>query len=115
MNDEQQYVEHILESIRLIQSYVVNGRQSLDEIKTRDAVIRRLQVMAESTLRLSDETTAAYPEIGWQHIRNLRSRLVQEYLEVDIDLIWTMIERKLPSLKTATQSILADLAKDDQE
>ena len=115
MKNDQQYLEHILECIGLIQSYADSGRQSLDDFKTRDAVIRRLQVMAESTLRLSDETTAAYPEVGWQRIRNFRNRLVHEYLEVDIDLIWTIIERNLPSLKTATQAVLADLAKDDQE
>jgi uncharacterized protein with HEPN domain len=87
----------------------------LDDLKTQDAIIRRLQVMAESSLRLPDDVTDAYPEVGWQHIRNFRNRLVHEYLDVDIELIWTIIQRNLPPRKSAVQAILADIDKDDQD
>ncbi|MBZ0302019.1 MAG: DUF86 domain-containing protein [Anaerolineae bacterium] len=76
-------------------------------MKTQDAVIRRLQVMAEMCLRLSDEVQAAYPEVGWQHIRNFRNRLVHEYLDVDIDLIWTIVQQSLPSLLKAIEAELS--------
>ena len=58
MNREQDYLQHIIECIDAIDGYTVNGRETLDDPKTQDAVIRRLQVMAESCLRLSDEMRA---------------------------------------------------------
>jgi uncharacterized protein with HEPN domain len=109
VKSEREYLEHILECIEIIQEYTDKGREALQDLKTQDAVIRRLQVMAESCLRLSDGIRNAYPEVGWQHIRNFRNRLVHEYLEVDIDLIWTIIGHNLPTLKTAVESTLADL------
>jgi uncharacterized protein with HEPN domain len=109
VKSEQEYLEHILECIEIIQEYTDKGREALQDLKTQDAVIRRLHVMAESCLRLPDEIRNAYPEVGWQHIRNFRNRLVHEYLEVDIDLIWTIIGHNLPALKAAVEAALSDL------
>ncbi len=100
MKDERLYLEHILESIEFIQQYTISGRDSLDDLKTQDAVLRRLQVMAESCLRIPLTQQEDYPEVGWQHIRNFRNRLVHEYLEVDIELVWVIIQNNLPPLKT---------------
>ena len=108
MKSQSDYLKHIIECIEIIQNYTASGRKSLDDLKTQDAVIRRLQVMAQSCLLLSDETQNTSPEVGWHHIRNFRNRLVHEYLDVDIDLIWVIIERNLPPLKTAAESLLAD-------
>lgn len=112
MKTEIEYLAHILESINAIQEYVSRGRESLDDLKTQDAVIRRLQVMAESCLRLSNETMETYPDVGWQHIRNFRNRLVHEYLDVDINLIWVIIEHNLPPLKSAVENLLANTSDD---
>ncbi len=62
--------------------------------------------MAKSCLRLPDKTQNSYPEVGWQHIRSFRNRLVHEYLDVDIELIWTIVERNLPPLKRAVETAL---------
>ena len=63
MKTERDYLEHIRDCIEMIQQYTASGRESLDDLKTQDAVIRRLQVMAESCLRLSDAIVNAYPEV----------------------------------------------------
>lgn len=115
MISQQEYLEHILECIRIVQGYTAKGRESLDDLKTQDAVMRRLQVMAESCLQLSDEIKDAYPEAGWQYFRSFRNRLIQEYLDVDIDLIWTTIQRNLPALKKAADTALIDLSDDDSD
>ena len=106
VNRERDYLHHILECIEAIEQYTANRRESLDDPKTEDAVIRRLQVMAESCLRLTDEVTVQHPEVGWQHIRNFRNRLVHQYLEIDIDLVWTIIQNDLPPLKFAVEQFL---------
>ena len=113
MKDERDYIEHILECVEAIQSYTSEGRATLDDGKTQDAVIRRLQVMAESTLRLSDIRKSSYPQIGWRHIRNFRNRLVHEYLGVDTEVAWNIIQDNLPALKIAVEAMLHELEENE--
>jgi len=63
VKDEKVYLDHILQSIASIQLYVAEGRASLDVPQTQDAVIRRLQIMIESALRLPPERLSAFPDI----------------------------------------------------
>jgi len=101
MKDQREYLEHILEYIEIIETYVARGREALDDIKTQDAVIRRLQILAESSLHLTSELQTQHPEVGWGRIRNFRNRLVHEYFEVDLDLVWFTVENSLPKPKIA--------------
>lgn len=108
MKDEREYLLHIQECIIAIQAYVADGRGALDNPMTLDAVTRRLQVMAESTFKLSEPQKARFPDVGWQHIRNFRNRLVHEYLDVDVDLMWAIIQNNLPQLQTAVEALLQE-------
>ena len=50
------YVEHILECIRRIEEYLADGRDSFrSSTLIQDAVIRNLQLLAESAKRISPE------------------------------------------------------------
>jgi uncharacterized protein with HEPN domain len=50
----------------------------------QDAVIRNLQVLAESTKRLSDALKAAHPGTNWSAIAGFRNLLVHDYFSVDL-------------------------------
>lgn len=51
-----------------------------EDLKTQDAVLRNLQVLSESTQRLSDELKERHPEVQWFSISGLRNVLVHNYL-----------------------------------
>lgn len=54
MNDDRLYLLHVQECIERVEQYTAAGRTAFfGDIKTQDAVLRNLQVMAESTQRLS--------------------------------------------------------------
>jgi uncharacterized protein with HEPN domain len=67
----------------------------------QDAVLRNLQVLAESTQHLSDEFKTRHPEIEWYKISGLRNILVHDYLGIDIETVWVMIGEQLTTLKNA--------------
>lgn len=67
-------------------------------MKTQDAVIRNLEVMAESIKKLPEEWKQDFHEISWGEITGFRNRLAHEYLGIDIDVIWEVVEFFLPSL-----------------
>ena len=65
-----------------------------------------LQVLAESTQKLSDEFKSRHPEIEWYKISGLRNILVHDYLGIDFETVWTAVTNNLPELKNIIQLAL---------
>lgn len=112
-NKDRIYLDHILECTTLIQSYTKDGKDAfLSNVLVRDAVLRRLQTMAESTQRLSEELKSKAPEVDWRALSGFRNVLVHDYLEgIDIERVWTAVENYLPELESAAGRLI-DLASD---
>lgn len=71
----------------------------------QDAIVRNLQVLCESTQRHTESTKARHPEVDWRGISGLRNVLVHSYFEVDLETIWTIIQRDLPVLENAARQL----------
>ena len=101
MKDDTLYLIHIGECMDKIDLYMagVDRERFLKSILIQDAVLRNLQVLAESTQRLTDEFKEAHPDVEWYKIAGLRNILVHDYLGIDIETVWNIVERKLPELK----------------
>ena len=107
MKQDSVYLGHILESIRRIETNVAAGRERFMASATlQDATLRNLQTMSEATQRLSDGAKSLQPHIPWQQISAFRNVVVHNYLGIDLEQIWTIVQRDLPPLKLAVQSIL---------
>lgn len=106
--DNRAYMEHILRAIDAIERYV-HGDKSLflsDDLRF-NAVLRQLQLMAESTTHLSDQAKQSASHIPWRQIAGFRNVLVHDYLgDLDLEKIWQVIEGRLPGLKIAIQQML---------
>ena len=74
-----------------------------DSRLVRDAVIRNLQVLAESTTRLTDDIRGTEPSVPWAKIKGFRNRLTHGYLTVDLDTVWEVVKQDLPSLDDAVR------------
>jgi len=100
MKDDGLYLVHIHECIQRIEQYVREGREAfMHSTLIQDGVIRNLQVMAESTQRLSDAFKQKHPQVNWRALAGFRNVLVHDYLGVDKDRVWQIVERNLPELK----------------
>jgi uncharacterized protein with HEPN domain len=107
MRDETIYLRHILECIRRIEVNVAGGREQFMASHTlQDAVLRNLQTMTESTQRLSNTLKAAHPDVEWRRIIAFRNVLVHDYLGIDLERIWEIIQRDVPSFKRAIAAML---------
>lgn len=100
------YIEHMLDSILRIDEYVENKELFYSSRLVQDAVIRNLQVMAESSQRLSEDIKNNFPDIRWKDISGFRNILVHDYLGVDLDMIWSVVELELPKLEKALTKII---------
>ena len=105
MKDDTLYQIHICECIDRIHSYVHGMTESSFKSSslTQDAVLRNLQILSESTQRLSDEFKSRHNEIEWHKIAGLRNLLVHDYLGIDINTVWVIINKELTTLKKVVQ------------
>jgi uncharacterized protein with HEPN domain len=75
------YLAHILEYVEAVQDCTAKGEKDfLKNGLVQDAVLRRLQIMAESTQRLSDEMKQQAPDVDWRGLAGFRNVLVHDYL-----------------------------------
>lgn len=108
MKDDSVYLHHILECITRIENNISKGHDQFMESHTlQDAVMRNLQVIAESTQRLSDKIKSSQPEIEWNNIAAFRNVIVHDYLGIDLNVIWQITQRDIPNLKKAVTTMLS--------
>jgi len=111
MKNDALYLRHIMECIRRIEENVAGGREPWMASHTlQDAVMRNLQTMSESTQRLSEALKARHPKVEWQRIVAVRNVLVHEYLGIDLERIWEIIQRDVPEFKQAIAAMLQEKA-----
>lgn len=98
--DQTIFLDHILESIALIESYVlgISEESFLSDIGTQDKVIRRLSIIGEAASQLSEEFRSTYPDVKWKEIIGMRNFLIHEYFGVTIPEVWLTVKRDLPEL-----------------
>jgi uncharacterized protein with HEPN domain len=110
VRDNRLYVVHVIECIARIENYLSGGRAAfMDSTLIQDAVIRNVQVLAESTQRLSDRLKDSHAEVDWRGLVALRNVLVHDYLGVNMALAWELVEQELPNLKVQMEGILEEL------
>ena len=98
--DERLYLTEILEAIDRVLEYTTAGRAFFfGDPKTQDAVIRNVEIMGEAGRSLSAGIRDAHPEVPWNKIAGTSDRVIQQYFNVDLDIVWEAVQRDLPALK----------------
>lgn len=110
LDKDRIYLQHILECIVLIQTYTQGSKAVfMANGVVQDAVLRRLQTMAESTQRLSESLKEEAPEVDWRALSGFRNVLVHDYLNgIDLEKVWDAVENYLPGLETAIRALNPD-------
>lgn len=109
MKSDVPYLDHIVECIQRVGEFTGGRRELLFESPlVQAAVLRTLQVMAESTKRLSPARKSTHPDVPWRKIADFRNVLVHQYEEIDLEEIWRVIEVYLPELRTAVEQMLTE-------
>ena len=72
----------------------------------QNAVIRSLEVIGEAATRISPELRQAHPEIPWRDIIGMRHRLIHNYTNVSLDVVWDVLCNRLPQLIAALRPLI---------
>ena len=101
MKDDRIYIEHILQSIEKIQSYISGKDQESfsNDSLTQDAVVRQLEIIGEATKRISKELRKNNPDVPWDDMAGMRDVLIHNYIDVDLNIVWKTASESIPGLK----------------
>ena len=106
MKDDAVYLQHILECIARIEQYTKVGRTEFTaSTLIQDGVIRNLQTLGQSVMKLSEPFKSSHPEIDWKSIVGLRNVLVHDYLGVSVTRVREIVARDLPALKAKVLAV----------
>ncbi|MBN1918196.1 MAG: DUF86 domain-containing protein [Verrucomicrobia bacterium] len=108
-----EYLRHILDEIE----YLIAEKQGLTQERfSRDATLQRafvrsLEIIGEASKKVPADLKDRYPAVQWKVIGGMRDRLIHDYFGVDYDIVWDVIENKIPELR---EHILTILKQEDQ-
>ena len=104
------YLQDVVVAADRVVSYVegiTRSKFQADQMRI-DAVVRNLQIIGEAVKKIPDSIREGYPTVAWQEIAGLRNRVTHVYFEVDINIIWDVVQFELPMLKIQIQQILEE-------
>ena len=108
MKDDSVYLIHILECIKQIEEYTINGREEfMNSRLIQDAVIRNIEVIGEATKQVSPGLRRQHPEIPWKEMAGMRDVLIHDYMGVDLKTVWKVLQKRLPGLKPLLKGLIS--------
>jgi uncharacterized protein with HEPN domain len=72
----------------------------------QDGVVRQLEIIGEASRNLSSDLRDQQPEIPWRQIIGLRNRVVHAYFELNLTIIWEVVQNDLPSMKQQIEKLV---------
>lgn len=69
------------------------------------ALTHLLQIIGEAARCVGPEYRALHPGVPWTEIVGMRHRVVHDYLNIDEDTVWDVVERDLVPLIAALEQI----------
>ncbi|MDJ0659377.1 MAG: DUF86 domain-containing protein [Crocosphaera sp.] len=106
MRDDRERLQDILDAIKQIEKYAVQGKERfIEDELIQTWVVHHLMIIGEASSRISQETKEKYPDIPWVGTIDVRNIITHEYFRVDLNIIWIIVNDNLPDLKKKIENI----------
>ena len=93
---DQYYIDKIITDLTFIRTHT----ESLSKLKLEedeilvDSIMFRLIQVAENSEKLTEKFKETYPSIPWRAIKGLRNRIVHEYGNVDLTIVYDTVKKR---------------------
>lgn len=97
--NERLYLADILQAAREIADYAdIDQALFLQDRMRQRAVIQCFEVIGEASKKLSNELRDANAGIPWRYMAAFRDKLIHDYFEIDLKLVWATARQEIPAL-----------------
>lgn len=103
-------LQHIVEAARHIANFIngVSKEEFESDYEKQSAVIRQFEIIGEAASKLTSEFTKQHNEIDWSKVVGMRHKMIHDYFDVDVNIVWTTALDDVPPLKEAVEKVLGD-------
>jgi len=101
-------VRHIFDECVFIIQYTQGKSEEevLDDKILVKALERCIEIIGEASKKIDDEFKSLHPHIEWKKMAGTRDHLIHHYFGIDYDILWNIIENKIPELHHSICEIL---------
>ena len=100
-------MDRLDKSVRLYKIRDMEDFLCRDELE-QDGLAYKIQVIAETLGKVSDDFKDRHTEIPWKNIKGMRNQLSHNYGQNNYRLIWVTYKEKLPELRSQLIAILKE-------
>jgi uncharacterized protein with HEPN domain len=106
--DVRLYLEDIVASCDKIGRYTIGLSFELFSANEQlvDAVARNLEVIGEAAKWVPEQVRSSYPDVHWRKMAGLRDVISHGYFGIDLQLVWDVIQRDVPTARAKVAAIL---------
>ena len=100
LKNDDYYIQKLMKDLIFIEKYMNNV--DIDELNSNelllDSMLFRMIQLSENAKRLSEEYIKTYNDIPWNAIYGLRNRIVHDYGNVDLQVVYETLKNDIPEL-----------------
>ncbi len=87
---DYKYLSDMLGAVKEIREFTrdLDETSFTEDLRTRRAVERALEILAEAQKNISDDIKVRHPDVPWRSLHDLGNFYRHAYFNVDIALVW---------------------------
>lgn len=103
-------IQHMLDAIATCRTHVMGLTQEQlgNDLLRLHAVAWNITILGEASRHIPDDIIQGCPEVPWAQIRGMRNHIVHGYDQIDLEIMWNVVENRLPPLVPHLERLLQE-------
>ncbi|HAM49203.1 MAG TPA: hypothetical protein DCP92_00340 [Nitrospiraceae bacterium] len=110
MKSDREFLRHIIDEIQFVmrETRGLTFDAFMKDEKLKRACTRSLEIIGEASKNLSAGLKKRHKDVQWKKLAGMRDKIIHFYFGVNWDIVWDVIEKRLPDLKDKVEKILQE-------